>query len=188
MSKYRIALIAIALLAAASASAYLLYRSERGRRQALSEPVPERLDAETSALATGNAADASVKIFAYAPGQTNPQASFLGAQQRTIFKTDDVALKARQIVNEVLKVGPPFPADARLRQVYLLPDGTAVVDLSGETASELNGGVTSEMAAIRSITQSLRINLPQVKRVKFLIEGQERPTFGGHVSIREPFM
>jgi hypothetical protein len=44
------------------------------------------------------------------------------------------------------------------------------------------------MAAIRSITQSLRINLPQVKRVKFLIEGQERPTFGGHVSIREPFM
>ena len=31
-------------------------------------------------------------------------------------------------------------------------------------------------------------NIQEFKQIRFLVEGQERPTLAGHVSIREPFM
>ena len=31
-------------------------------------------------------------------------------------------------------------------------------------------------------------NIERIRRVRFLVEGRERPTLAGHVSIREPFM
>ena len=87
-----------------------------------------------------------------------------------------------------LRVFQIFSEAAKLRQVYLLEDGTALVDLSQEVIYPLIGGVAAELSALYSITRSLTENLEEIKRIRFLIEGQERATLAGHVSIREPFM
>ena len=115
------------------------------------------------------------------------------SETRSIFRTDDIILTARQIIHEVMK-GPSqeelqiFAPQARLRQVFLLEDGTALVDLSRQTIHPLLGGVTVELSALYSITHSLKENIKEISRTRFLVEGQERPTLAGHVSIREPFM
>ncbi len=115
------------------------------------------------------------------------------SETRSIFRTDDVILTARQIIHEVMK-GPNqeelqiFAPEAQLRQVFLLENGTALVDLSRQTIHPLLGGVAVELSALYSITHSLKENIQEISQTRFLVEGQERPTLAGHVSIREPFM
>lgn len=115
------------------------------------------------------------------------------SETRSIFRTDDIILTARQIIHEVMK-GPSedefqiFAPEARLRQVFLIEDGTALVDLSRQVVHPLLGGVAVELAVLYSITHSLKENIEEIHRVRFIVEGQERPTLAGHISIREPFM
>ena len=115
------------------------------------------------------------------------------AESRSIFRTNDIILTARQIIHEVMK-GPSeeefqiFSPEARLRQVFLIEDGTALVDLSRQIVHPLLGGVAVELSALYSITHSLKKNIEEIHSVRFLVEGLERPTLAGHVSIREPFM
>lgn len=124
---------------------------------------------------------------------SSEDAEVLIRETRSIFRTDDIILTARQIIHEVLK-GPSdedfqiFAPDARLRQVFLLEDGTALVDLSRQVVHPLLGGVAVELSALYSVTRSLKENIERIRRVRFLVEGRERPTLAGHVSIREPFM
>jgi spore germination protein GerM len=188
MRRYHSLILALVLLLITAGVGYYLYSRERQRQDALRNQSRETLDAEVSVLARGSSPDLPIKLFIYQPGKLDPNQDFLVAEERPIFHTEDTVLKARQIINELLKSRPLFPDGAKLRQVFLLSDGTAVVDLSKQTVDDLSGGVTSEMAAILSITRSLRANLGEIERVRFLVDGQETETFGGHVSIREPFM
>jgi len=187
MRKYRYLIIPLILLLTAGGVGYYLYRSERQRQTELTESSSQSLDAEASALAKGSSPGLKVNLHLYSPGRVDPKSDFLSVQERSIFETDDKVLKARQIVNEVLKSRPLFSDKTTLRQIYLLDDGTAIVDLSDQAAKELTGGITSELAAILSITRSLRANVPEVKQVRFLIGGQQTETFAGHVSIQQPF-
>ncbi|MCA1733442.1 MAG: GerMN domain-containing protein [Acidobacteria bacterium] len=77
-----------------------------------------------------------------------------------------------------------FPPDATVRAAWLLPEGTAVVDLGGETLETgWDTGSTLEMSAAYSLVQSLAANLPEVKRVRILIGGEQAATLGGHLDL-----
>jgi hypothetical protein len=95
---------------------------------------------------------------------------------------------AKQIVAALI-VGPPdpslrtLPAGALVREVFLLSDGSALVDLSQGFAHGTPSGIETEQLAIDSIVQSLGANVQEIRRVKFLIEGQEVETLAGHVDL-----
>ena len=74
-----------------------------------------------------------------------------------------------------------------IRAVFLTPDGTAIVDLSQEALSDFQPGIESESLAIYSIVDSLCANIPQVKEVKFLVQGQEVQTLDGHIALAGSF-
>jgi hypothetical protein len=77
-----------------------------------------------------------------------------------------------------------FPLDATVRAAWLLPEGTAVVDLGGETLETgWDTGSALEMSAAYSLVQSLAANLPEVKRVRILIGGEQAATLGGHLDL-----
>ena len=44
------------------------------------------------------------------------------------------------------------------------------------------------MATIYSLTNTLTTNLPQIKRIRILIDGKERESLKGHIGLRNPFM
>lgn len=192
--EHRTIFIALALVFLAVMVTLYLYDIEREHQEAVRNVDQNRLDVESNALEARNSGDLAIKLYFYQPGVMAPHPDLLVSETRSIFLTEDIILTARQIIHEVIK-GPStkegfrvFSERARLRQVYLLEDGTALVDLSQEVIYPAIGGVAAELSALYSITRSLTENIQEIKQIRFLVEGQERPTLAGHLSIREPFM
>lgn len=79
-----------------------------------------------------------------------------------------------------------FPEDTIIRGAYLLPGGTAVVDLGGATLTEGWGtGSHRELMAAYSIVQTITANFADAKRVRIIVNGTPAETLAGHVSLAE---
>jgi hypothetical protein len=77
-----------------------------------------------------------------------------------------------------------LPEDTVVRAAYLLPDGTAFVDLGGPTLTQgWATGSHQELMAIYSVVQTVTSNFPDAKRVRVLVNGAPAETLGGHVSL-----
>ena len=48
------------------------------------------------------------------------------------------------------------------------------------------GGSAKEMFAVYSIVNSLALNIPEIRRVGILIEGEAVDTLNGHMDLRRP--
>ena len=118
----------------------------------------------------------------------------LGPEKRKIFLTSSAADQAKQIVVELINgpqetgLLPTLPPQARLRGLYLDRAGTAFVDLSSEVSDLHPGGSDGEIATIYSLVDSLIYNLPQIKRVHFLVNGEERDTLKSHLDLRRDYL
>ena len=117
----------------------------------------------------------------------------LGPEKRKIFLTSSVADQAKQIVVELItgplekQLLPTFPPQTRLRGLYLDRSGTAFVDFSSELIDLHPGGTTEEIATIFSLVDSLSYNLPEIKRVHILVNGEERDTLKSHLDLRRDY-
>ena len=80
-----------------------------------------------------------------------------------------------------------LPASTNVRAVFLSADGTAYVDFSNDMLSEFESGIQTETLTIYSIVNSITANIPSVKRVHFLILGQEVETLDGHADLTSAF-
>lgn len=76
-----------------------------------------------------------------------------------------------------------LPPTALLRAVFLSSDGTAYLDFSSDAAKGVPIGIESGALVVYSIVDSIAANVPGVKRVKFLIEGQAAQTWDGHIDL-----
>mgnify|MGYP003345282791 CR=1 FL=1 len=99
--------------------------------------------------------------------------------------------QGRRIVEALLSPPPvPFvqvvPNGTALRGFYLTPTGDAVVDLSGDATAKHPGGTTAELLTVYSIVNTVTTNLPSVKRVQIVVDGEEVDTLAGHVDLRQP--
>jgi hypothetical protein len=82
-------------------------------------------------------------------------------------------------------LGHPLAASTNVRAVFLTLEGTAYVDLSNDVLSSINPGIESESLSVYSMVDSITANIPSVKRVKILIQGQEVETLEGHADLTE---
>jgi hypothetical protein len=76
-----------------------------------------------------------------------------------------------------------LPEGADVREVFILKDGLCVVDLNLKFAEGHRSGVMVEEMTIASLVASLGQNVPDVTRVKFLVDGKERETLAGHADL-----
>lgn len=77
-----------------------------------------------------------------------------------------------------------FPKNAAIRSVTVR-DGIATVDFDGSILKGFVGGSTGEEFLIGSIVDTLT-NFPEIKRVKFLVDGKEIETLSGHMDLSTP--
>jgi hypothetical protein len=101
------------------------------------------------------------------------------------------AEQARALVEAQLQPAPAPLAQSvaegtRVRQIFIAEDGTAFVDLSKEAVTNHRGGSLDELFAVYAIVNAVTVNLPAVKSVQILIDGQEVDTLAGHVDLRHP--
>jgi hypothetical protein len=64
----------------------------------------------------------------------------------------------------------------------------AVVNLTGTFAASHPSGLETESLTVLSICATLRANLPNVAEVRFLVDGQLRPTLAGHADLTRTYL
>lgn len=116
---------------------------------------------------------------------------FLIAERRVLRHPEGPTNFSRKIV-EALINGPSggytrtIPQDTILRAVYITEDGICYVDVSAEIKENHPGGVQSELLTLYSLVNSLILNIPEIKAVKILIDGNESMTLAGHIDVQDP--
>ncbi len=99
--------------------------------------------------------------------------------------------QARRILEaQFAPAAPPLvsaiPAGTTVRAVFLTPEGTAFVDVSGEITAAHPGGSLNELLTVYTVVQALTTNLPAVTAVQILVNGRELDTLAGHLDVKLP--
>ena len=117
-------------------------------------------------------------------------ARMLVAESRPIKWAPAEADRVRQVLLALAEgpsqhLGHPLAAATTVRAVFLTMEGTAYVDLSSDMLSSVYPGIEAESLAVYSIVNSITVNIPSVKRVRILIQGQEVETLEGHADLTD---
>ena len=117
---------------------------------------------------------------------------FLIPEKRYIPKEKDPEGQAEEMVKALLagsKTGliDTFPEKTELQSVKAEGSDTLLINFRESLVMNHPGGSAAEMATIYSLTNTLTVNIPAIKKVKILIEGKERESLKGHVGLKNPF-
>jgi hypothetical protein len=114
----------------------------------------------------------------------------LTGEKRSVALPENPAGALSVVVRELMKgsanpsLPPLFPTDTVVRAAFLLPDGTAFVDLGGPTLTQGWGtGTHRELMAIYSVVQTVTTNFAEAKKVRILINDEPAETLAGHISL-----
>src|SRR5215813_6278634 len=157
----------------------------------IAQPSEEQARRELSTPTPMNPSDRKIKAKMFWASDEDEGA--LSPTSVDLALSPDPVLRAKQVLNTLL-AGPvnsdlrTLPPDAALLAFYLLPDGTGVADFSEALATSTPSGIQSEQLAVDSIARTLEANVPQVKRLKILIHGQELDTLAGHLDLTQMFV
>jgi hypothetical protein len=64
----------------------------------------------------------------------------------------------------------------------------AVVNLTSNFAASHPSGFETETLTVLSICGTIHANLPRVTEVRFLVDGQQRPTLAGHADLTRTYL
>ena len=82
----------------------------------------------------------------------------------------------------------PVPGGAQLRGLYFLPGPEMLVlDFNEQLGADFPGGTTAELEFIYFMVDNLCYNFREIKKVKFLIGGNESKSLAGHIDLEKPF-
>ena len=80
----------------------------------------------------------------------------------------------------------PFPEGTEAGSVFVSDAGIAYVDLVSTRPRPPASGSLDEMLSVYSLVNTLQANLPEVAGVVLLWNGQQRPSFAGHLDTGRP--
>jgi hypothetical protein len=92
---------------------------------------------------------------------------------------------ARALISLYLEKSSPHAigSGAEVRSVFLVDPGVAVIDMNGAFADTHRSGVLVEELTIASLIHTVTANIPNITKVKILIDGKERDTLAGHADL-----
>ncbi len=118
----------------------------------------------------------------------SPNDGKIAPESRSITWAQSDADRIRQVVLALAEgshqgLGRVCSPSTTVRAVFIAPDGTAYVDLSNDFLTDFEPGIQTEALAVYSIVNSIATNIPSVKHVQFLIQGQLVETLDGHADL-----
>lgn len=133
---------------------------------------------------------ATKKVTLFFPREDN---DLLWPEVREILADASLIREAEQVIAELIKGSKrgflsALPVETKLWQLFLTRDGTAYVDFSREIMEKHPSGSSAEILTIYAIVDSLTFNFKTIKKVVILIDGEEKETFAGHISLEKPFL
>lgn len=194
ISRFQKILFFVLLAASVAMAGILLHLRNRAHKQLLegqdSAPTeaPDVAPMVQATLMVASDSDGSLRTQARAfplPGDEGARAHALLGRLFDLYAAQDSS--------------HPVPGGASgVAQVFLLAvpgsqpaqDGPqlAVVNLTGAFANGHPSGIETEMLTIQSICSTLHANLPRIAQVRFLVDGQTRPTLAGHADLTRTYL
>ena len=120
---------------------------------------------------------------------SDSQAMYLVPEKRKIPQTPSLV---RQAVIELIKGPensasyPTIPEGTQVNEVYIADD-IAYIDLSEEIFKNHPGGSSGELMTVYSIVNTLT-EIPPIRGVQILVEGNETKSLVGHIDISMPLL
>lgn len=111
----------------------------------------------------------------------------------TIAKQPDAQLEAREAAAAVLSSEhagrAPILQALRLKALYLDSTGTAYVSLAFQDGRKnIAGAAWDELLAVYSIVNTVMQVVPEVRVVRFLVDGKEAQSLAGHLDLTQSFV
>lgn len=182
--------LVILLIGVTAGAIYLRGLHEQLLRWARSQRIEEQARREVvhPPVSTPTDVKKKVKIF-WATESAN---GILEPVEVELALSSEPVQRAKQVIGALISLPPKnelrtLPADTMLLEFYLLPDGSAIADFSDALARNTPSGILSEQAAVDSIARTLAANVPDIRRLKILINGQEAETLAGHLDLTDFF-
>lgn len=192
--RYQQILLAILLIASIGMGFKLWQLRDRAHKRLLAGTT----SAPTAAPVVAPAEQATLVV-------ANDMDDSLVPQVHSLPLPSDPGSRARVILGKLLDLyaAPDAPhavpgGASSIAQVFLLPapesknknssDQLAVVDLAGSFAASHPAGLETESLTVLSICATLRANFPGITEVRFLVDGQQRPTLAGHADLTRTYM
>jgi hypothetical protein len=191
--RYQKILLAVLLIASLAMGIVLWQLRDRAHKRLLvgeataPTQAPEVAPAEQATLVAANDMDNS-----------------LIPQMHSLPLPADPGARARAVLGKLLDLYAasdsthPVPGGAAsVAQVFLMPvpgaksgsaDQLAIVNLTGTFAANHPSGLETESLTVLSICASIHANLPNVTEVRFLIDGQQRPTLAGQGDLTRTYL
>ena len=177
----------IVLLGLAAGASAACSRPAEQATETLSEPAPSAPPRAASLSERLHEESEQVTLYlSDAEGVLRPEAREMAREQRP-------SRRARRLVEELLTgsrtgLSRTLPSGGAVLEVYLTADGTAYVDTDAAFGRGLARGSEDALVALTSLTNTLAVNMPEVRRVKVMIEGQEVQDLGGHLDLSRPLL
>jgi spore germination protein GerM len=114
-------------------------------------------------------------------------------ETRTIAAAGSIAEQAEAALAELIKgsangLPSALPAEAAVGQVFVTKDGVAYADFSKDLVVAHPSGSDAERATVFAIVDTLAYNFKSIKKVFILVEGEERETLNGHITLGHAFL
>lgn len=106
---------------------------------------------------------------------------------------DEASARAREILETLIaqyvsKPSPhPLGDGSAVNTVFLVNRTLAVVDLNQALVDEHRSGIMVEDLTLLSLIETLSQNMPQLERVRILVDGKERETLAGHADLKSAY-
>lgn len=177
-------MVAAAVLIGMIGAGYLLFARFSEKNNADSRLIPKLVSQKPAP----GPKKSKKTVYLYFSDEKN---SYLVSEERVLFVSEDPLEMGKAIINDLIQgprgdLGRTIPGDATLNAFYISKDGTAFVDFSDIIREKHPGGSQTELLTVYSIVNSIALNIPQVQRVKILIEGREALTLAGHIDLTSP--
>lgn len=128
-----------------------------------------------------------VKLFFYTDG-SRVMSPVAGELENSDIKSDMYRSLIQKIIQGREKYISPIPQGLRLRTLYYLEkEQCLVLDFNENLVSRFPSGSASELEFIYFIVDNICFNFEEIKKVKFLVSGNEYETISGHIDIENPF-
>lgn len=143
------------------------------------------IDQQVAVTPQGNGPPETITLYV-----ANDSDGTLGKTQVSVPMPVESSERARAVLRtllaQYLKANSTHPIgkDSDVRQVFLMDDGSAIVDTTAAFADSHPSGVLAEELTVASIVLTLNANDSKITRVKILVNGQERETLAGHADLR----
>jgi len=148
------------------------------------EPAAQAAPAEESA---SDMAELPVTVY-----YRHPFIMAMIPHRRHILNHPKPAERIKQVI-DMLTIAPPgsedqpiWPQGSYIRELYVLPEGTLVIDFKQRALDRLSVGAAGEELMIVSLVNSILESFPELKVIRLLLDGEVRESLLGHVDIEYP--